>query len=154
MVDSRQKGARAETQAKDILKKYTKLNWERVPGSGALDEKHGLKGDLYIPNEKNRYCVEVKHYKEDQLTSKILTSKSPIFIDWWNQTVRESKQVNRLPILLFKYDRSKWFIASNDIIPEVDTTLSQSIVINYEGEWIYIFILEDLLKNNKIKWVG
>lgn len=52
MVDSRQKGARAETDAKNILKMYTKLNWQRVPGSGALGAQHKLKGDLYIPEAK------------------------------------------------------------------------------------------------------
>ena len=62
MVDPRAKGATAETKARDELRKLTKLKWERVPGSGALDEKHGLKGDLYVPNEKNLFCVEVKHY--------------------------------------------------------------------------------------------
>lgn len=110
MVDSRQKGARAETQAKEKLKSHTGLNWQRVPGSGALDEKHGLKGDLYVPNEKNIYCVEVKHYKDDHLTSKVLTGKNPQLLEWWKQTVRESNQVDRTPFLLFKYDRSKWFV--------------------------------------------
>ena len=111
MVDSRQKGARAEAAAKKVLEEYTKLNWQRTPSSGALDEKHGLKGDLYIPQEKNIYCIEVKHYKEDHLTSKILTDKSPKFLEWWEQTEREAKQVKREPLLIFKHDRSKWFVA-------------------------------------------
>ena len=50
MVDPRAKGARAETQVRDKLRELTALNWERVPSSGALDPKHGLKGDLYVPN--------------------------------------------------------------------------------------------------------
>ena len=61
MVDSREKGARAETVARDALRKLSKLQWERTPGSGALDPKHLLKGDLYIPGEKNLFVVEVKH---------------------------------------------------------------------------------------------
>ena len=113
MVDSRQKGARAENQAKELLVKHSKLNWQRVPGSGALDEKHGLKGDLYIPNEKNVFCVEVKHYKDDHLTSKLLTGKTPQLIEWWKQTIRESAQVDRTPLLMFKFDRSKWFICTS-----------------------------------------
>ena len=60
MVDPRAKGARTETTVRDTLRKATGLQWERVPGSGALDEKHGLKGDLYVPGEKNKFCVEVK----------------------------------------------------------------------------------------------
>lgn len=111
MVDSRQKGARAEAAAKKLLIDYTGLNWQRTPSSGALDEKHGLKGDLYIPQERNTYCLEVKHYKSDHLTSKILTDKKPQIIKWWEQTEREAKQVKRIPLLIFKFDRSKWFVA-------------------------------------------
>ena len=48
-VDPRAKGARTETTVRDLLKKHTGLAWERVPGSGALDPKHQLKGDLYVP---------------------------------------------------------------------------------------------------------
>ena len=71
MVDSRAKGARTETLARDMLRKYSGLSWERVPGSGALDPKHQLKGDLYVPGRTNLWCVEVKGYAEDHLTSQI-----------------------------------------------------------------------------------
>lgn len=108
MVDSRQKGARAELQVRDKLRSLTGLNWERVPGSGALDEKHGLKGDLYVPNKKNEFCVEVKSYKEDNLNSRFLHNKSPIK-EWWSQAVRQGKQVNKLPLLIYKFNRSKMY---------------------------------------------
>ena len=111
MVDSRQKGGRAEAAAKKLLIDKTGLDWQRTPGSGALNEAHKLKGDLYIPDEKNKFCVEVKHYKDDHLTSKILTSKDPQLLQWWEQAVRQGLQVGREPLLLFKFDRSKWFVA-------------------------------------------
>lgn len=111
MVDSRVKGAKAETVVRDRLRELTELQWERVPSSGALDPKHGLKGDLYIPNEKNLYCVEVKHYADDQLSSSLFTAKEPNLLVWWEQTVRQGKQVSKLPLLIFKHDRSKLFAA-------------------------------------------
>jgi len=146
MVDSRQKGARAENQAKELLIKHTRLNWQRVPMSGALDEKHGLKGDLYIPNEKTIFCVEVKHYKDDHLTSKILTSKNPQLLEWWKQTIRESGQVDKRPLLLFKYDRSKWFCAEY-----YNGSDLHFIMINHEDldDDLYIYRLEDWLKEGK-----
>ena len=61
MVDSRAKGARGEYLVRDMLREYTGLKFERVPSSGALEY---LKGDLYIPHEKNHYCIEVKNYSE------------------------------------------------------------------------------------------
>jgi hypothetical protein len=149
MVDSRQKGARAETAARDILRKYTKLGWERTPGSGALHEKHKLKGDLYIPDCKNRFCVEVKHYKDDHLTSKLLTDKSPQILEWWNQADRQALQVDRIPLLLFKFDRSKWFVATDQVI-NFDNKYK---TLEIYPESIAVTKLEDWLENEEIIWI-
>lgn len=141
MVDSRVKGATGETKVRDVLRQYTKLQWERVPGSGALDPKHGLKGDLYVPGKANRYCIEVKNYKDDHLTSKILTSKNPQLIEWWEQTLRESKQVSKIPLLIFKFDRSKLFVAYEDFPPEDLAYMA----IHTDTHDFYVSMLEDLL---------
>lgn len=111
MVDSRNKGRTAENKAKELLKSATGLPWERTPLSGALHEKHKLKGDLYVPGKDIKFCVEVKHYKDDHLTSKVISGKNPIFLSWWDQTVREANQIDKMPFLIFKFDRSKWFVA-------------------------------------------
>ena len=111
MVDSRQKGARAELQARDLLRKLSGLVWERVPMSGGLGAQHGLKGDLYVPKKNLGWCVEVKHYKEDQISTKLITGKNPKFNEWWAQTMREAEEIEKAPLLLFKHDRSKWFVA-------------------------------------------
>ena len=150
MVDSRDKGARAETDVKKFLRDKTGLNWERVPGSGALNEKHGLKADLYVPNEKNLYCVEVKHYADDYLTSQILTSKSPQFFVWWEQAVRQGKQVNKKPLLIFKFDRSKLFVATEDM-PCADY---QFMYLSAKGYEVYVSLLEDFLVNECPKFIA
>lgn len=149
MVDSRDKGARAESLIKDKLKSLTGLNWQRTPGSGALDPKHLLKGDLYIPGQTNTFCVECKHYKEDHLTSEILTSKNPTIIDWWTQAVRQGEQVNRKPLLLFKHDRSKIFVAFEDF-PEVDYNY---VYISREPYQFFVAILEDWITHTNPKFV-
>lgn len=115
MVDSRVKGRTGENQAKEELKKYTKLAWERTPLSGALDAKHLLKGDLYVPGKDIKYCIEVKFYKDDHISSKLLTSINPQLIQWWEQTIREAEQINKEPLLLFKYNRSIWFAAHTNV---------------------------------------
>ena len=149
MVDSRQKGARTELKVRDLLRECTDLMWERVPASGALDEKHGLKGDLYVPGEKNLFCVEVKGYAEDHLTSHILTSKSPTLLDWWQQTLRQAKQINKLPLLFFKFDRSKILVAfsnmPNDSYPYV--------FVNRDGYEFYVSLAEDWLQNESIEFI-
>lgn len=149
MVDSRQKGTRAENAAKDILRKYTELDWQRTPGSGALNEVHKLKGDLYIPDCKNTYCVEVKHYKDDHLTSKLLTDKTPQILEWWSQTTRQAEQVQRLPLLIFKFDRSKWFVAFRW---EYNITGYRTLKYKDNNEIFYIAKLEDWLSKEVIEW--
>ncbi len=148
-VDPRAKGARAETLIRDQLRALTGLNWERVPSSGALDPKHGLKGDLYVPNEKNLYCVEVKHYIDDHLTSKMLTDKNPQFIEWWEQAVRQGNQIDKIPLLLFKFDRSKIFAAFQDM-PSADY---RYLFFNGLGYEVYISLLEDFIKYEQPEFI-
>ena len=114
MIDSRAKGRAAELKCRDELRKLTDLTWERTPMSGALSANHKLKGDLYVPETALKWCVEVKHYADDHLTSKILTSKVPHLKTWWEQTIREARQMDKEPLLIFKFNRSKWFAAFSD----------------------------------------
>jgi len=140
---SKAKGTRAEAAAAKYLSDKTGWKWERIPLSGALDEKHGLKGDIYIPKEINKYCIEVKHYKDDHLTSKALTDKSPILLQWWEQAVREAKQNDSdNPLLIFKFDRSKWFAGFREE-PINDYRYL------YHSEGVYLAKLDDYLKDRK-----
>lgn len=150
MVDPRRKGARAEGLIKDALIKATGLSWERVPSSGALDPKHGLKGDLYVPNEKNLYVVEAKHYAEDHLNSTVLTSKSPQLIEWWEQAIRQGVQVAKIPILVFKHDRSKLFVAYKDM-PSGDYDY---IFVTAKGHEFFVALLDDWLANESPKFIA
>ena len=148
MVDSKAKGATAEIKVRDELRRLTKLPWERVPMSGALDPKHGLKADLYIPNTNNRFCVEVKHYKDDHLNTTLFTGKSPQLIEWWEQTIRESAQVGREPVLIFKHDRSKLFCAFKDM----PTSHFNYIFMNIQNHEFYVALLEDWLRHEAPKF--
>ena len=111
MVDSRAKGAAGERQVRDVLRSRTGLNWQRVPLSGALEY---MKGDLFIPNAHNNYCVEVKFYKDSHFNDKILTNKTNEFVSWWEQTTSQAKKQGGKPVLFFKYNRSKLFVATRD----------------------------------------
>ena len=112
MVDPRAKGAEGERQVRDLLIKHTKLEFQRVPMSGALDY---MKGDIFLPNMHNNYCIEVKFYKDSHFNDKILTAlKSNVFIRWWEQTIEQAKKAGAKPALFFKYNRSKIFVAQRD----------------------------------------
>jgi len=111
MVDSRAKGARGEYLVRDMLRTATNLQFERVPNSGALEY---LKGDLYVPNEKNRFCIEVKNYSESPLSDKIFTAKKTNnLIRWWKKVEKQAEGGGQEPLLFFKYNRSPVFVVTN-----------------------------------------
>ena len=149
MIDSRVKGRNAELKCRDELRKLTGLMWERTPMSGALDAKHMLKGDVYVPQVNTKYCVEVKHYADDHISTKLLTTKS-VFYDWWKQTVREAKQMNKEPLLIFKHNRSKWFCAftSEDVYFSIIDSDCKNLIIN-PGD-ICICLLTDFCKYEEL----
>ena len=110
MVDSRAKGARGEYLVRDMLREHTGHQFERVPSSGALEY---LKGDLYVPHAKNKFCIEVKNYAESPLTDKIFTaSKTNNLIQWWKKLERQAEQGSQEPLLFFKYNRSPVFVVT------------------------------------------
>lgn len=149
MTDSRAKGSRAELVVRDYLRELTGLNWERVPMSGALSPIHQLKGDLYLVNCNNNYCIEVKHYADDHFTSKLLTSKTPQLIEWWEQTVREAMEVDKEPLLIFKFDRSKLFVAY-EMKPTVEYNYTH---INVNGYSFNVSLLNDWISKEKPQWL-
>ena len=113
MARSGDKGTRAEYAVRDLLRKATGLDWERVPGSGGYNAAHGLKGDVYLPPATGKmatFAIEVKHYKDDVINSNLLKeNKNPsILWDFWLQTQREAEEMNMKPLLVFKKDRGKW----------------------------------------------
>lgn len=144
-IDPRAKGARAETLIRDQLRTITKLQWERVPASGALDAKHGLKGDLYVPNEKNLYVVEVKHYKLSHINHLLVSGKNHQLCAWMHQAIRQGIQVNKKPILIFKHDRSPIYCGFTDM-PEFEQPY---ILISRENIEFYVSLLSDYISYNK-----
>jgi len=146
MVDSRAKGARGEYLVRDMLRDFTGLKFERVPMSGALEY---LKGDLYVPNKDNRFCIEVKNYSESPLTDKIFTQeKTNNLIRWWLKIKEQARQSSQEPLLFFKYNRSKIFVVT-EIIPEKTEKY-------FFISWLkcYIMLAEEWADKEKIEFIN
>lgn len=145
MVDSRSKGARGEYMVRDLLREHTGYQFERVPASGALAY---LKGDLYVPNQNNIFCIEVKNYEESPLNDKIFTAtKTNNLIRWWNKIVMQAEGGNQQPMLFFRYNRSKIFVCTQ-IKPES----TDYMYISSLG--CYVCLAEDWLINEKVEFLG
>lgn len=144
MVDSRAKGQRGEYLVRDMLRDATGLQFERVPSSGALSY---LKGDLYVPDAKNIFCIEVKNYEKSPLTDKIFTNKTNYFLQWWDKIVKQAELKLQQPLLFFKYSRSKVFVATT-----IEPKNCKYMYIN----WLdcYVLLAEEWLQEEKVEFVG
>ncbi len=129
-----------------MLRDATGLKFERVPASGALEY---LKGDLYVPNQRNHYCIEVKNYKDSPLTDKIFTQrKTNNLIRWWKKVVQQAKGGNQMPLLFFKYDRSKVFVVTEHKPKETE----EYLFIRFLN--CYILLAEDWLSTEEVEFIG
>ena len=99
MVDSRAKGQRGEYLVRDMLRDASGLQFERVPSSGALAY---LKGDLYIPDANNAFCIEVKNYEKSPLSDKVFTNKTNYLLIWWEKIVKQAELKLQQPLLFFR----------------------------------------------------
>ena len=145
MVDSRAKGARGEYLVRDMLREHTGHQFERVPSSGALEY---LKGDLYVPHAKNKFCIEVKNYESSPLTDKIFTApKTNNLIQWWSKLLRQADTGNQEPLLFFKYNRSPVFVGTE--IPPKET--AYYIYISWLG--CFVLLAEEWLEKEKVEFL-
>ena len=144
MVDSRAKGARGEYLVRDMLRAHTNLQFERVPSSGALEY---LKGDLYVPHAKNKFCIEVKNYESSPLSDKIFTApRTNNLIKWWKKLEQQAERGNQLPMLFFKYNRSPVFIVTRmePVYPEYMYISILDCYVSIAEEWLMMEKVEFL----------
>lgn len=131
-----EKGTRFEYLIRDKLSKKTGVTWDRVPQSGAGT----MKGDLYCKSNHYFYCIECKSFKDSVIQENLLNAKSNNLYMWWAQAVREAKEMNRKPALVFKKDRGKHLIAVVEEIPELNRlSLTSSLGSEFVDVCIYLF---------------
>lgn len=145
MVDSRAKGARGEYIVRDMLRDATGHQFERVPNSGALEY---LKGDLYVPHAKNIYCIEVKNYADSPLSDKIFTApKTNNLVNWWRKLEIQAEGGGQLPLLFFKYNRSKVFA--------VTATKPEKVEYMYISKLnCYVALAQDWLEQENVEFLS
>ena len=104
-----------------------------------------------MPDRNNVYCIECKGYADDHINSGILTNKTPQTLEWWRQAERQAKQVNKRPLLIFKFDRSKLFVAFEDMPNNI---LYRHMLVHYDGTTeFFVALLEDWLQHEQPKFV-
>jgi hypothetical protein len=135
---SKNKGRAFEYVVRDKLTDTFKSQFERVPLSGALSY---LKGDVYAPWLPDfPWCIEAKHHKEVDWNN-VLTAKTSLLLEFWDQTTREALVMKKKPLLIYKWDRSKLFACWFD-----DLVVTKNFVHIKSGErQFYMCLLDDWL---------
>ena len=114
---SKNKGRAFEYVVRDKFTDTFKSQFERVPLSGALSY---LKGDVYPPWLPDfPWTIEAKHHKEVPWNN-VLTAKTSLLLEFWDQTTREALVMKKHPLLIYKWDRSKLFVAWNDDLVKLE----------------------------------
>lgn len=137
---SKIKGSAYEAKIKDILNAaFPNIQFERVPLSGAIEY---LKGDIWTPHDTAAWpwCIEAKHYAELEWNN-LLTAKTTDILNFWKQTLREAEVMKKKPLLIFRWNRSKDFVAFDD-----DIKTDSFIQVNSFGYSFKIALLEDWLR--------
>ena len=109
---SKAKGSAYEQKIATRLTSEFKKEFRRVPLSGAIDY---LKGDIWTPHDTAWWpcAIECKHYKDIEWNN-LLTSKTTDMLQFWRQAVREAEVMKKKPLLIFRWNRSKDFVAFDD----------------------------------------
>lgn len=134
---SKIKGSAYEAKIRDLLNdSFKSIRFERVPLSGSIEY---LKGDIWTPHDTAAWpwCIEAKHYSELEWNN-LLTAKTTDIIRFWEQTLREADVMKKKPLLIFRWNRSKDFVAYDDNID-----VKSHIAVNTFGYSFKIALLSD-----------
>lgn len=111
---SKRKGSRGELKVAKMFSSWWGSEFARTPSSGGFATSKFRKdwnagGDLVTPDDLFPFCVEVKNVKDWRLED-LLTSASSNLLKYWEQAVQESEENGKVPLLVFKRNRSDWFV--------------------------------------------
>lgn len=119
MVDSKAKGAAYEQKIVTLLRKELGIQFHRTPHSGALEY---FKGDILVPSDTAGwpFAIEAKHYAALDF-SNFLTAKSNDILQFWTQTTTQANTMKKKPLLIFRFNRSKDYVAYDDFSIECES---------------------------------
>lgn len=175
-INSKAKGSGFEGHISKVLAEaLPPMKFRRSQSSGAIlggvnekfleaysDEAKSLFiGDVVPTNEsdvvrdhgwKLRHTFECKFYKDcDNLDQLFGNTK---ILNWFDQAETDAKKIGKLPLLIFKFNRTETFFAINSKVDAVPKNISRCITLEYnhqnEPKEIKIFLMKEAL--NDTEW--
>ena len=137
-INSSKKGAKAERALSKIMTDWVGVEFQRVPRSGGLRWGSGLMvtGDI-IPADpvwlvRFPFSIENKVRNSVKFEDLILDQKSEI-MSFWEQASEDAARINKIPMVVFRYDFMKkgvYFIVINkEVFSKIKKILSNSCEI-------------------------
>lgn len=114
---SKRRGKTYERRVAALLTQLTGINFRKVPSSGGWN-KQGLvvleqqfSGDVVCDNSNFKFSVEAKNRTNFSLISALSNPDTAPFTEWWYQCCTDANTIGLLPMLIFKPDNQKDFVA-------------------------------------------
>jgi len=104
-INSKNKGNRNERQVAEFLKKWSGLEFSRVPSSGGLRWKgrEDTIGDITCTNGDFPFSVEAKFYRELNFEHLLYLDNAKIY-QFWQQASNDALRANKEPLLFMRYN--------------------------------------------------
>jgi hypothetical protein len=166
-VNSKNKGANNERAlCKLLAKELAPFKFIRSQASGAIiggknfetnahlysqEAMHFFVSDIVCSNEqeinqKFRFCIEAKHYKEADKLELLLNGKSNIY-KWIEQATTDGNKVNKPSLVIFKYNNTPFYVAAPQ---NIELPVDRILILPTGHQLCY---LEDLLKEKDF-WIS
>lgn len=166
-LNSKAKGGAFEARVAKMLSAALPLNFIKSPGSGArvggqnfatvgkMMGEEALKlftADVVPVNESQvgkrfKFSIECKCYANQDTFAQLMAGGANLF-KWFDESVVDSAKVGRLPMLIFKWNATKIFVATQAGMMPVEPVLTMSSKHHHAGKMpLDLHFLEDLLEH-------
>lgn len=112
LVNSKKKGDVFERKIAKILGDWWGVPFSRTPQSGGASwgAQNNAVGDILPPITAGfPLVIECKHRENWTIENVLLNNKEPH--TWWEQVIRDSMKVDKVPCLIFTRNRANTFVA-------------------------------------------
>ena len=160
-MNSKKKGNRYERSVAKWFTDWSGFKFERNrAGSGAWWSNKDSSSDITCTDEKHAHrcklSIECKSYKDIRFEQILFDRKGQDILKFWNQAVRDSKRVNKVPVLCMRYNS----MPKNDFFFVISASLSKAftkafsynhLTLNIPGDVLLVFMASSIKKSCNYK---
>lgn len=158
-INSKKKGNKFERIVAKFWSTWTGYEFNRTPQSGGLHWKNSenVVSDIVctdpLHSRRFLFSIEAKCHKDINFEHLLLNVKSKIR-EFWKQASEDSKRVNKIPILMMRYngmpkDESFFVVNENlgNLLLKFELKSDYIFVNSIQNDNLFIFLSSDILKN-------